>query len=99
MQLELLADRLRDREITIEFTPEAVSAVADLGFDPAFGARPLKRVIQQQIENKLASRLLAGEFVPEDHLVVDYQNHKFMMMKEEPNTRNASNPNPETSAA
>ncbi|TVQ63771.1 MAG: ATP-dependent chaperone ClpB, partial [Phycisphaerales bacterium] len=62
LQLERLHDRLGERGMAIELSPEARAALAEEGWDPAFGARPLKRVIQQRLENALASRFLAGEF-------------------------------------
>ncbi|MEM1183862.1 MAG: AAA family ATPase [Planctomycetota bacterium] len=62
IQLARLRARLSEREITLEVTDEASTLVADEGYDPAYGARPLKRVIQQRIENPLATKLLNGEF-------------------------------------
>jgi ATP-dependent Clp protease ATP-binding subunit ClpB len=61
LQLKEVQNRLADQEITIEFTPEAVDALAAEGFDPAFGARPLKRTVQRRILNDLAKKLLSGE--------------------------------------
>ena len=61
LQLKEVQKRLADQEITIEFTPEAVDALASEGFDPAFGARPLKRTVQRRILNDLAKKLLSGE--------------------------------------
>jgi ATP-dependent Clp protease ATP-binding subunit ClpB len=61
LQLKEVQKRLSDQEITIEFTPEAVDALAAEGFDPAFGARPLKRTVQRRILNDLAKKLLSGE--------------------------------------
>jgi ATP-dependent Clp protease ATP-binding subunit ClpB len=61
LQLNEVKKRLSDQEITIEFTPEAVDALAAEGFDPAFGARPLKRTVQRRILNDLAKKLLSGE--------------------------------------
>ncbi|MEN9833544.1 MAG: hypothetical protein RL753_698, partial [Bacteroidota bacterium] len=61
LQLKEVQKRLADQEITIEFTPEAVDALAAEGFDPAFGARPLKRTVQRRILNDLAKKLLSGE--------------------------------------
>ncbi|MEM1330336.1 MAG: AAA family ATPase [Planctomycetota bacterium] len=71
IQLALLRDRLGEREITLELTDAARERLADEGWDPSYGARPLKRVIQQRLENPLASRILAGEFGPGDKVVVD----------------------------
>jgi ATP-dependent Clp protease ATP-binding subunit ClpB len=61
LQLKEVQKRLVDQEITIEFTPEAVDALAAVGFDPAFGASPLKRTVQRRILNDLAKKLLSGE--------------------------------------
>ncbi|MGA1397062.1 MAG: ATP-dependent chaperone ClpB [Schleiferiaceae bacterium] len=61
LQLNDVKKRLSEQEITIEFTPEAVDALAAEGFDPAFGARPLKRTVQRRILNDLAKKLLSGE--------------------------------------
>jgi len=71
IQLKDLAARLAEREIAITLTDNAKDQLADEGYDPTFGARPLKRVIQQRIENPLASQLLAGDFVPGDTIAVD----------------------------
>ena len=77
IQLDLLQKRLADRGLAIELTDAARKQLAAEGWDPAFGARPLKRVIQQRIENALASRLLAGEISEGSHVVIDYQGASF----------------------
>ncbi|HPF37638.1 MAG TPA: ATP-dependent chaperone ClpB [Phycisphaerae bacterium] len=64
IQVATLRKRLADREITLELSDEASDRLANEGYDPMYGARPLKRLIQQQIENPLARRLLSGEFGP-----------------------------------
>ncbi|HNE46110.1 MAG TPA: AAA family ATPase, partial [Chitinophagales bacterium] len=61
IQLHLLADLLAERDIKLKFTPALITWLADEGFDPQFGARPLKRVIQKEIVNTLSKRILAGE--------------------------------------
>ena len=71
IQLEQLKARLAEREIAIELTSEAKQQLATEGWDPSFGARPLKRVIQQRIENQLATRILAGEVGPGDRVEID----------------------------
>ncbi|MEX1670364.1 ATP-dependent chaperone ClpB [Zhongshania guokunii] len=63
IQLGILNSRLADRELRLEVSDEALDRLADIGFDPVYGARPLKRAIQQQFENPLAQSLLKGEFV------------------------------------
>ncbi|OGW61762.1 MAG: hypothetical protein A2638_04215 [Nitrospirae bacterium RIFCSPHIGHO2_01_FULL_66_17] len=55
----------------LELTPKALDRLAEAGFDPVFGARPLRRAVQSQIENPLAQEILAGKFGPRDVIVVD----------------------------
>ncbi len=76
IQLNHLEERLRDREIEMEITNAALDELAEVGFDPVYGARPLKREIQHQIENPLAQKLLAGEFGPGDTILIDVDEHK-----------------------
>ncbi|MEM8758105.1 MAG: AAA family ATPase, partial [Planctomycetota bacterium] len=71
IQLGLLRERLAERDMTIELTEAAKQLLAAEGWDPAFGARPLKRVIQQRLENPLAGKILSGELAPGDHVVAD----------------------------
>ena len=66
IQLGYLHERLAERDMRIELTEEARDRLADAGFDPVYGARPLKRAIQQQIENPLANEILEGKFKPGD---------------------------------
>jgi ATP-dependent Clp protease ATP-binding subunit ClpB len=66
IQLEYLRRRLGDREIGLVLDPAARDRLAQAGFDPVYGARPLKRAIQQQLENPLAQRILRGDFGPGD---------------------------------
>jgi ATP-dependent Clp protease ATP-binding subunit ClpB len=61
----------------LEFTEAAIDQIMEEGFDPAYGARPLKRVIQRRLENPLASKLLAGEVSEGDTLQVDAQQYQF----------------------
>jgi ATP-dependent Clp protease ATP-binding subunit ClpB len=83
IQLGYLADRLKDRKMRIEFTDKARDLVMEQGYDPVFGARPLKRTIQQQVENPLAMELLAGKFVDGDTIIVDGDAHGFVFKKAE----------------
>ncbi|MCX6560459.1 MAG: ATP-dependent chaperone ClpB [Candidatus Aminicenantes bacterium] len=71
LQAELLRRRLADRKLGLELTAKAKELLADRGYDPVYGARPLKRTIQQDIQNPLAMRILAGEFRPGETIVVD----------------------------
>ena len=66
LQLEAVSARLADRSLTLSVSDEVMAHLADQGFDPVYGARPLKRAIQRLIENPLAEALLAGDFIPGD---------------------------------
>jgi ATP-dependent Clp protease ATP-binding subunit ClpB len=66
-----LARRLRERGIEIELTDAAKTLIGNLGYDPAYGARPLRRVVQKQLVDRLALKLLEGEFAPGDAVTVD----------------------------
>uniref|UniRef100_A0A2P2PHQ8 Uncharacterized protein MANES_02G051600 n=1 Tax=Rhizophora mucronata TaxID=61149 RepID=A0A2P2PHQ8_RHIMU len=71
LQLERVQQRLADRKIKIVVTDAAVELLGNLGYDPNYGARPVKRVIQQQAENELAKGILRGEIKDEDNVLVD----------------------------
>ncbi len=71
IQLEHLRQRLADRDMTLQVSDKAIDLIAEAGFDPVYGARPLKRVIQQQLENSLARDLLSGRFKGGDTINVD----------------------------
>ncbi|MBK9950682.1 MAG: ATP-dependent chaperone ClpB [Candidatus Competibacteraceae bacterium] len=71
IQIGYLRKRLADRQMGLEVTPTALDRLGEAGFDPVYGARPLKRAIQQELENPLARRILAGEFGPGDTVVVE----------------------------
>jgi ATP-dependent Clp protease ATP-binding subunit ClpB len=81
IQLARLRKRLAERDITIELSDRAKLELAEEGWDPSFGARPLKRTIQQRIENALATRILNGEFGAGDAIRVDYQGKSFVFEK------------------
>jgi ATP-dependent Clp protease ATP-binding subunit ClpB len=81
IQLDYLAERLKGRHITLEFTDNARRQIMDEGYDPAFGARPLKRTIQQRLENPLAAELLAGKFADGDKIKIDADAYKFTFEK------------------
>jgi len=70
IQLSYLHDRLAERDIRIHLSDDARDKLADAGFDPVYGARPLKRAIQQQVENPLAQEILQGKFKPGDIIQV-----------------------------
>jgi ATP-dependent Clp protease ATP-binding subunit ClpB len=71
LQLARLRDRLAERRLSLEVTEAAKEVVAEAGWDPAYGARPLKRAIQRLLENPLARELLEGRFVEGDVVRVD----------------------------
>ena len=71
IQLGHLRQRLADRDMALQVSDKALDLIAEAGFDPVYGARPLKRVIQQQLENRLAHDLLAGQFKAGDTIKVD----------------------------
>ncbi|KAK9101797.1 hypothetical protein Sjap_019051 [Stephania japonica] len=71
LQLNRLKDRLKQKKIDLHYTEEAVDHLGKLGYDPNFGARPVKRVIQQMIENEISMGILKGDFNEEDSVVVD----------------------------
>lgn len=78
IQLKRLAQRLHEQEMGLEVSEEALALIAENGFDPVFGARPLKRAIQQHIENPIAKRILEGELGPKDTILVGMQDGQFL---------------------
>ncbi len=77
IQLQRLQQRLDERELTIELTEEALEQLVDVGFDPVYGARPLKRALQRWIENPLAQKILAGDFSSGETVNIDVENGEF----------------------
>ena len=77
VQLDYLRQQVAKLGISLEFSDAAREQILDDGYDPMFGARPLKRAIQQRIENKLANRILAGDFESGDSILVDAVNYSF----------------------
>ena len=71
IQIEGLRARLADRDMSLEISDQALDLLGNIGFDPVYGARPLKRAIQQRLENGLAQRILAGDFGPGDTIRID----------------------------
>jgi ATP-dependent Clp protease ATP-binding subunit ClpB len=71
IQIDYLAKRLAERQLKLELTDKALDLLGNVGFDPVYGARPLKRAIQQQLENPLAKEILEGKFQPNDRVQVD----------------------------
>ena len=81
LQLNRVNALLEKQGITIELTETAATFLSDLGYDPQFGARPLKRVIQQEILDKLAKKLIASEFVSGDKIIADADNMGIIFTK------------------
>jgi len=81
IQLNYLAQRVNARNLQVEFTDRARKQIMDEGYDPVYGARPLKRTIQQRIENPLAAEILASKFAEGDTIKIDASQHKFIFQK------------------
>jgi len=81
IQLKALEARLAQMELTLNVTDAALAEIAKAGFDPIYGARPLKRAIQSELENPLAKEILAGHFAPKDTIRVDAQDGVFRFEK------------------
>jgi ATP-dependent Clp protease ATP-binding subunit ClpB len=82
-QVEHLRHQLEQNDLSLVITPAAIDAIALEGYDPTYGARPLKRVIQQRIQNPLASELLKGHFPPNSAVKVDYADGEFSFERTE----------------
>jgi len=78
IQLKALEQRLAKMEMKLDVSPAALAEIAKVGFDPVFGARPLKRAIQHRIENPVAKLILEGRFGPKDTIPVDVENGEFV---------------------
>ena len=72
IQIDSLAQRLASRGLTLNISDKALAHIASAGFDPVFGARPLKRAVQHEIENPLAQKILAGEFTERQDIEIEY---------------------------
>lgn len=79
IQLERLIKRMAERGYEVTVTDEAIDHIGKAGFDPLFGARPLKRAIQQELENPLAQQILGGKLLPNRPVVVDYKDEKLVI--------------------
>ncbi|MDG4813685.1 type VI secretion system ATPase TssH, partial [Hydrogenovibrio sp. 3SP14C1] len=71
IQLKILEERLASMDMALSLTDAALQQIAEAGYDPVYGARPLKRAIQQQIENPLSKLILEGRFGPKDEIRID----------------------------
>jgi len=81
LQLARLRKLLTDKNLTLEVSDAAKQKLAEEGFDPAFGARPLKRAIQREIQNPLALAVLEGKFNDGDNIVADVEGDKLVFRK------------------
>jgi ATP-dependent Clp protease ATP-binding subunit ClpB len=81
IQLQRLIDRLAKMDMQLYVSDAALIKIADAGFDPVFGARPLKRAIQQSIENPISKLILEGKFGPKDLIPVDVENNEFVFTR------------------
>ncbi|ENV46780.1 ATP-dependent chaperone ClpB [Acinetobacter brisouii CIP 110357] len=81
IQLSRLRSRLTEKDMSLTVEDSAFDSLIDAGFDPVYGARPLKRAIQQQVENSLAQKILSGEFLPGDNIVISAENGQLQFSK------------------
>jgi ATP-dependent Clp protease ATP-binding subunit ClpB len=82
IQMKGLEQRLQQMEMHLDLSDAALQLIAEAGFDPVYGARPLKRAIQQQIENPLSKAILAGRFGPKDTIRVDARGGRLVFGEE-----------------
>ena len=80
IQLQRLRERLSERDLSLEVSAAAINHIAVLGYDPVYGARPLKRTIQQELENPIARDMIEEKFTAGDKILVDYVNGKIKLM-------------------
>ena len=79
--MEYLRRLLKEQEIAVEITDEAKELLATRGFNPVYGARPLKRVIRQMVENPLSKQILAQKFLRGDKLIIDVKDDEIVFNK------------------
>jgi ATP-dependent Clp protease ATP-binding subunit ClpC len=94
LELDKVAERLKEHEIILQGTPEALSQLADEGYDPDMGARPLRRVIQQKVEDPLSDALLNGEFANGDTVLVSVNEDKAITLKKAVKEEKTEEPEP-----
>jgi ATP-dependent Clp protease ATP-binding subunit ClpB len=81
IQLRVIEQRMARMDMSLDVSEEALQKIAEAGFDPVYGARPLKRAIQQQIENPLSKAILEGRFGPKDVISVEVDNGELAFSK------------------
>lgn len=79
--MDRLRSRLAERDMRLTVDDTAFDLLIDAGFDPVYGARPLKRAIQQQVENNLAQKILSGEFQAGDNILIKGENSQLVFDK------------------
>jgi ATP-dependent Clp protease ATP-binding subunit ClpB len=80
LQFHQLQEQLKEMDIDLDASPEALDWLGQLGYDPQFGARPLKRVIQKRILNELSKEILAGKVSKDSHIKLDVFDNKFVFL-------------------
>jgi len=90
IQLKILETRLAKMDYGLEISEAAVAELAKVGFDPVYGARPLKRAIQSELENPLAKAILEGRFAPKDTIAADWRGGKMVFEKKKATARRAA---------
>ena len=90
IQLKILESRLAKLDYGLEISDAAVAELAKVGFDPVYGARPLKRAIQSELENPLAKAILEGRFAPKDTIAADWRGGKMVFEKKKATARRAA---------
>eukprot|EP00804_Cyclotella_cryptica_P030087 CCRYP_009513-RD/>CCRYP_009513-RD protein AED:0.14 eAED:0.14 QI:0/0.5/0.2/1/0.5/0.2/5/343/671 len=81
LEVRKLEKRLQERDISMVMTPAAMDTIADIGFDPVFGARPLKRAIQRELETAVAKGILRGDFADGDEITIDSENGQIVITR------------------
>ncbi len=84
LQVQRLEKRLSDRKMSLKISELAIDFIAEVGYDPVYGARPLKRIIQRQLETQIAKSILRGDFVDGDTILVDVENERLAFKKLKP---------------
>ena len=82
LQLNLLAERVANRNLQLDFSENLIEPLAEAGYDPAFGARPLKRLIQKEIEDTLAKYILTGQFSTGKKILLDWNPGQGLIIKQ-----------------
>ena len=83
MMSNVLTKRLKEQDITLELTDAALEKIADEGYDPQYGARPIRRALQKQVEDRLSEELLKGNVEKGNSVVIDFVNDEFIVKKKE----------------